>query len=66
MNLEKSLEEEHSKQQRERRELIRPYFKTLLDNLDKKGLHDAVICNTVRVLQDRLPDNIRKSFPRSG
>ncbi len=33
-------------------ELIRPYFKPLLDNLDKPGLHDAIIRNTVRLLQD--------------
>jgi hypothetical protein len=33
-------------------ELIRPYFKTLILNLEKKGLHDAVIRNTLRLLQD--------------
>ena len=33
-------------------ELIRPYFKKMLDNLDKKGLHDAVIRNTMRILQN--------------
>jgi hypothetical protein len=33
-------------------ELISPYFKPLLDNLDKKGLHVAVVRNTVRLLQD--------------
>jgi hypothetical protein len=32
--------------------LINPYFKLLLDNLAKKGLHGAVIRNTVRLLQD--------------
>jgi hypothetical protein len=32
--------------------LINPYFKSLLDNLGKKGLHSAVIRNTVRLLQD--------------
>ncbi len=32
--------------------LIRPYFKRLLDNLNKKGLHDAIRRNTVRLLQD--------------
>jgi hypothetical protein len=33
-------------------ELIRPYFKPLLDNLAKKNLHDAVIRNSVRLLQE--------------
>jgi hypothetical protein len=33
-------------------QLIRPYFKKLLDNLQKKDLHDAVARNTVRLLQD--------------
>ena len=33
-------------------QLIRPYLKKLLGNLEKKGLHDAVIRNTVRLLQD--------------
>jgi len=33
-------------------ELIAPYFKRLLDNLDKDDLHVAVIRNTVRLLQD--------------
>jgi hypothetical protein len=33
-------------------ELIGPYFKPLLDNLQKKGLHVAVIRNTLRLLQD--------------
>jgi len=33
-------------------QLIQPYFKKLLNNLDKKELHDAVIRNTVRLLQD--------------
>jgi hypothetical protein len=32
--------------------LITPYFKRLLDNLDKKGLHVAVVRNTIRLLQD--------------
>jgi hypothetical protein len=32
--------------------LIRPYFKELLGNLAKKNLHDAVIRNTVRLLQE--------------
>lgn len=32
-------------------ELIRPYFKKLLDNLNKKGLHNSIIRNTVRLLQ---------------
>jgi len=32
--------------------LITPYFKPLLDNLDKKDLHVAVVRNTVRLLQD--------------
>lgn len=32
--------------------LIRPYFKTLLQNLRKKGLHPAVVRNTLRILQD--------------
>jgi len=33
-------------------QLITPYFKPLLDNLDKKGLHVAVVRNTIRLLQD--------------
>lgn len=33
-------------------ELIRPYFKALLDNLARKDIHIAVIRNTVRLLQD--------------
>jgi hypothetical protein len=33
-------------------EMITPYFKKLLDHLDKKGLHVAVVRNTVRLLQD--------------
>ncbi len=33
-------------------ELIKPYFKKLLDNLKKKNLHDAVLRNTVRLLQE--------------
>jgi len=33
-------------------ELIKPYFKPLLDNLSKKGIHGAIIRNTVRLLQD--------------
>lgn len=37
---------------REHPALIRPYFKPLLDNLEKKGLHVAVIRNTLRLLQD--------------
>ena len=32
--------------------LITPYFKRLLDNLDKPGHHVAVIRNTMRLLQD--------------
>ncbi|MGB8191084.1 MAG: hypothetical protein WCF67_04150 [Chitinophagaceae bacterium] len=32
--------------------LIKPYFKKLLDNLEQPGLHDAVVRNTVRLLQD--------------
>ena len=33
-------------------QLINPYFKRLLDNLEKPGLHDAILRNTVRLLQD--------------
>jgi hypothetical protein len=33
-------------------ELIRPYFKPLLDHLHKKGLHVAVTRNSLRLLQD--------------
>lgn len=33
-------------------ELINPYFKQLLDNLDRQDIHVAVIRNTVRLLQD--------------
>lgn len=32
--------------------LITPYFKKLLDYLDKPGIHIAVIRNTIRLLQD--------------
>ncbi len=33
-------------------DLIQPYFSRLINNLQKKGIHDAVIRNTVRLLQD--------------
>src|SRR5579871_552922 len=33
-------------------ELIKPYFSKLINNLSKKGIHDAVKRNTVRLLQD--------------
>ena len=33
-------------------ELISPYFKPLLDNLEKPGKHVAVVRNTMRLLQD--------------
>jgi hypothetical protein len=33
-------------------ELIEPYYKKLLDNLEKPGLHDSILRNTVRLLQD--------------
>ena len=32
--------------------MINPYFKPLLDHLDKKGIHVAVVRNTLRLLQD--------------
>jgi hypothetical protein len=32
--------------------LITPYFKQLLDNLQRKDIHVAVVRNTVRLLQD--------------
>lgn len=32
--------------------LIKPYFKKLLDNLEKPGLHNAIARNTIRLLQD--------------
>ena len=32
-------------------QLAAPYYKQLLDNLEKPGLHDAVTRNTVRLLQ---------------
>ena len=32
--------------------LITPYFKKLLDHLDKPGIHVAIVRNTVRLLQD--------------
>jgi hypothetical protein len=31
--------------------LIKPYFNRLINNLNKKGLHDAIPRNTVRLLQ---------------
>lgn len=31
--------------------LVEPYYKQLLDNLEKPGLHDSVVRNTVRLLQ---------------
>jgi hypothetical protein len=37
---------------RQHPQLIVPYFKQLLDHLDKKGLHVAVVRNTIRLLQD--------------
>lgn len=33
-------------------ELIAPYFRRLLDNLERKDIHVAVVRNTVRLLQD--------------
>src|SRR5450432_171027 len=33
-------------------QLIQPYFKKLLGNLEKNDLHDALKRNTVRLLQD--------------
>jgi hypothetical protein len=33
-------------------DLIRPYLNRLINNLYEKGLHDAVIRNTLRLLQD--------------
>ncbi|HTR29421.1 MAG TPA: hypothetical protein VMH27_09125 [Puia sp.] len=33
-------------------ELIEPYYKRLLDNLERKDTHVAVVRNTVRLLQD--------------
>lgn len=33
-------------------ELIVPYFAPLIRNLEKEGLHDAVVRNTLRLLQD--------------
>jgi hypothetical protein len=33
-------------------DLIRPYFKRLLDNLERKDLHVAVTRNTLRLLQE--------------
>jgi hypothetical protein len=32
--------------------LIEPYYKRLLDNLERKDIHVAVVRNTVRLLQD--------------
>lgn len=32
-------------------ELVKPWFKKLLNNLDKPGLHNAVARNTIRLLQ---------------
>lgn len=37
---------------RQHPELITPYFKRLLDNLERKDIHVAVIRNTMRLLQD--------------
>jgi hypothetical protein len=37
---------------RQHPKMIIPYFKPLLDNLDKEDLHDAIVRNTVRLLQD--------------
>jgi hypothetical protein len=37
---------------REHPALIKPYFKVLLDNLERTGLHVAVVRNTMRLLQD--------------
>lgn len=37
---------------REHPELIGPYFKALLENLEKTGLHVAVVRNTMRLLQE--------------
>lgn len=41
-------------------ELIQPYFKQLLDNLDRKDIPVAVVRNTVRLLQDvEIPSRYR-------
>jgi hypothetical protein len=32
--------------------LVKPYYKRLLDNLEKEGMHDSVRRNTVRLLQE--------------
>lgn len=37
---------------RDHPELIAPYYKQLLDNLDRKDIHAAVVRNTIRLLQD--------------
>ena len=37
---------------RDHPELITPYYKKLLDNLDRKDIHAAVVRNTIRLLQD--------------
>jgi hypothetical protein len=37
---------------RQHPELIAPYYRQLLDNLERKNIHVAVIRNTVRLLQD--------------
>jgi hypothetical protein len=37
---------------RQHPQLIVPYFRRLLDHLDKEGLHIAVVRNTIRFLQD--------------
>ncbi|HJS54996.1 MAG TPA: hypothetical protein VJ765_10640 [Chitinophagaceae bacterium] len=38
-------------------ELIRPYYKKLLNNLNKPGLHDSIPRNTMRLLQYvRIPE----------
>jgi hypothetical protein len=33
-------------------ELITPYYRQILDNLDRKDIHPAVVRNTIRLLQD--------------
>ena len=37
---------------RQHPELITPYYRRLLDNLERKDIHVAVVRNTVRLLQD--------------
>jgi hypothetical protein len=41
-------------------DIVRPYMSRIISNMDKKGIHSAVLRNTVRLLQDiEIPGRLR-------